>query len=228
MAFKCCRRNHKEIGLKDAVNELTSLTDYPAELLLPKSSEVQVCTESFPFSYSACKICWYLTLICSFIFFFFGKTQEAGWWNSVFLRFWWSELISVLESLGSLCPSPQTFGMLWCNMNHTLFYFRPYRLPKYCGCVAARFYSRHFRSLDQVVFLPELQICMGKTGWIYLPSSNLWLFTAAREHACYLNVCCHRLQCHAVTVQSFMFRPVRGMSKWRTDHQVAWWSSCVC
>lgn len=39
-------------------------------------------------------------------------------------------------------------------MNHTLFYFSSYRVPKYSGSVAVRFYSKHFRN--------------GK-GWLILP-----------------------------------------------------------
>lgn len=47
--FKCCTRSQKEIDLKDAVNGFTSLIDFPAELLLPEGSEVQVCTKGFSF-----------------------------------------------------------------------------------------------------------------------------------------------------------------------------------
>lgn len=73
--FKCCTRSQKEIDLKDAVDRFTSLIDYPTELLLPKSSEVQVCMKGFPFRYSACTICWHSALLHAFIF--IGKIQEA-------------------------------------------------------------------------------------------------------------------------------------------------------
>lgn len=113
-----------------------------------------------------------------------------------------------------------------CSMKHTLFYFSCYRAPKYCGCISVRLYSKHFRNLDQVVFLLEPQSWMGKAGWFCFPS--LQLFPAARKYVCYLNVCCHRLQGHAVTVGSFTPMPVRGMSKWRIVCQVVWWRSRVC
>ena len=76
VVLRCRTGSQKEIDLKDAVNGFTSFIDYPAELLLPKSSEVQVCTKVFPFRYSACTICWHSALICTSIF--IGKIQKAG------------------------------------------------------------------------------------------------------------------------------------------------------
>lgn len=108
--LKRCTRTQREIDLKHAVNGFTSLIDYPAELLLPKSSEVQVCSKGFPFRYSACTICWHSALIQAFIF--TGKMQEAGCCRFSFLRFWWSEIVDVLKYPDCFYASPQTFGML--------------------------------------------------------------------------------------------------------------------
>jgi len=47
--FNHCTRGQKEIDLKDAVNGFPILSDYHAELLLPKSPKILVCNRGFSF-----------------------------------------------------------------------------------------------------------------------------------------------------------------------------------
>lgn len=118
--LKHCTRTQSEIDLKHAVNGFTSLIDYPAELLLPKSSELQVSNNGFPFRYSAWTVWWHSALIQAFIF--TGKMQEASWCSFSFLRFWWSEITGVLTYPDYFLWKPLNFWdvVAWIALYFTL------------------------------------------------------------------------------------------------------------
>lgn len=160
--LKCCTRSQREIDLKDAVNGFTSLIDYPAELPLPKSCKVQVCTKGFPFRYSDCTICRHSALIRTFIF--IGKIQGAGWWSFVFLRFWWSEILRILEYPGSVCANPQ---ILECCDGSTLYF----SVTVFQSTVAVELlgFIQHTSEIWTKLCFTTTSKLNGKAGWFCLP-----------------------------------------------------------